>query len=68
MNFGEPDTGEVRRNPLPKLSEKGAREAPGVDWAVYGGQNGPRSTVSVARKASLQAPPRLFGQSLQGLG
>src|SRR5829696_392732 len=31
-------------------------------WQVYGGQTGPKSTVSVARKATLQAPPRLFGQ------
>jgi hypothetical protein len=32
-------------------------------WPVHGGQNEPKSTVSVARKATLQAPPRLFGQS-----
>src|SRR5215213_1637701 len=29
-------------------------------WPVHGGQNGPRSTVSVVRRASLQAHPRLF--------
>src|SRR5215203_4390489 len=34
-------------------------------WQVYGGQTGPKSTVSVARKATLQAPPRLFGQFLR---
>src|SRR5829696_1681999 len=36
-------------------------------WQVYGGQTGPKSTFSVARKATLQAPPRLFGQFLQGV-
>src|SRR5215207_8697851 len=34
-------------------------------WPVHGGQNGPRSPVSVARKASFQAHPRLFGQFLE---
>ena len=33
-------------------------------WPVRGGQNGPRSPVSVARKASFQAHPRLFGRFL----
>src|SRR5215216_3823406 len=32
-------------------------------WPVYGGLNGPKSTVSVVRKATLEAQPRLFGQS-----
>ncbi len=36
-------------------------------WPVHGGQNGSRSTVSAARRASLQAHPRLFGQSLEGV-
>src|SRR5215217_5602704 len=33
-------------------------------WPVYGVQNGPKSTLSMTRKATLQARPRLFGQSL----
>src|SRR5215217_7860233 len=32
-------------------------------WPVYGVQNGPKSTLSMTRKATLQARPRLFGQS-----
>jgi hypothetical protein len=31
-------------------------------WQVYGGQNEPKSTLSVTPKATLQARPRLFGQ------
>src|SRR5215217_8445226 len=31
-------------------------------WAVYGGQNGPKSTVSASRRATPQTPPRLFGR------
>jgi hypothetical protein len=42
--------------------KSGTSSAPSVDLAVYGGQNGRKSTVSVARKATLHAPPRLFGQ------
>src|SRR5215213_1687717 len=33
-------------------------------WPVYGGQNGPKSIVSVAPKAELWTPLGLFGQSL----
>ncbi len=50
---------------LVKLSEKGYEQRSPVNWAVYGGQNGPKSIVSVARKATLQALPRLFGQFLE---
>src|SRR5215208_548886 len=32
-------------------------------WPVYGGQNGPKSIVSVAPKAELWTPLGLFGQS-----
>ena len=32
-------------------------------WPVYGGQNGPKSIVSVVPKAELQTPLGLFGQS-----
>jgi hypothetical protein len=32
-------------------------------WPVYGGQNGPKSIVSVAPKAALWTPLGLFGQS-----
>ena len=32
-------------------------------WEAQGGQNGSKSTVSVLRKATPQAPPTLFGQS-----
>src|SRR5215217_7642477 len=41
----------------------GATPRPWI-WAVYEGQNGPNSTVSVSRKATLQERPRLFGQFL----
>src|SRR5215217_3195310 len=34
-------------------------------WPVYGGQNGPKSIVSVAPKAELWTPLGLFGQFLQ---
>src|SRR5215213_7247934 len=32
-------------------------------WEAQGDQNGSKSTVSVLRKATSQAPPTLFGQS-----
>src|SRR5215208_5020823 len=35
-------------------------------WPVYGGQNGPKSIVSVAPKAELWSPLGLFGQSQKG--
>ncbi len=31
-------------------------------WSLYGTLNGPKSTVLVVRKATVQAPPKLFGQ------
>jgi len=37
-------------------------------WEVKGGQNGPKSTASVVRKATAQGPPTLFGQSLHEVG
>jgi hypothetical protein len=33
---------------------------------VYEGQNGPKSTVLVARKATVQVRPRVFGQFQKG--
>src|ERR687889_2654385 len=35
-------------------------------WEAQGDQNGSKSTVSVLRKATPQAPPTLFGQSRKG--
>src|SRR5215203_3286507 len=47
-----------------KLSEKGYEQhSERWIWEVKGGQNGPKSAVSVVRKATPQAPPTLFGQS-----
>jgi hypothetical protein len=34
-------------------------------WPVYTGPKVPESAVSVVRKATLQAPPNLFGQFLE---
>jgi hypothetical protein len=41
-NSGRPPKALFTPVPTRKLSEKGARDAPGVDWAVHGGQNGPK--------------------------
>ena len=35
-------------------------------WPVYGGWNGPKSPSLAARRATLQAPPKLFGQFRKG--
>jgi hypothetical protein len=51
---------------LMKLSEKGYEQRSerecGRYTSVYGGKDGPKCSVSVARHATLQASPRLFGQ------
>jgi hypothetical protein len=58
---------DFREFDFQKLSEKGNEQRSDPYLAVYGGRNGPKSTVSVSRKATQWTRPRLFGQFLQAL-
>jgi hypothetical protein len=49
---------------LLKLSEKGYEQRSEREFGGVRRQNGPKSSVSVLRKATQQAPPTLFGQFL----
>ena len=52
---------------LMNLFEKGYEQRSDRGFRRVGRQNGPKSSVSVLRKATQQAPPTLFGQFLQAL-
>jgi hypothetical protein len=66
--FVEHPTGELPRISLSQLSEKGTTNLPSVDLArIYGTKSAGKRRF-VVRKATLQAPPKLFGQVLHALG
>src|SRR5215208_5671642 len=53
-------------NPPSETVRKGVLETlQGRLWLVYGGLTGAKSPSLAARRATLQAPPRLFGQFLR---
>ena len=53
------------QRPIRNCPKRVTRNAPIPYLAIYGGRNGPKSTVSVSRKATQWARLRLFGQFLK---
>jgi hypothetical protein len=64
-----PFRSQVAKVEFKKRSEKYfERHTPTVDLAICRGQNEPKSTFSVGRRAALLVHPRLFGQFLYAVG